>query len=84
MDFLSWRWFWRLADSSLPISRPSPQVRGDRFWKELDLVATRTLCLSAANAALVYLVAPTRAAPTPGRYEWQNMLAKLPNNAFEG
>lgn len=37
----------------------------------------------AANAALVYLVAPTRAAPAPGRFEWQNQLAKLPNNVFE-
>eukprot|EP00887_Chlorella_sp_A99_P000947 scaffold5.g947.t1 len=60
------------------------QVRGDRFMKELDLVAANTLCLSAANAALVYLVAPTRAAPAPGRWEWQNVLAKLPNNVFEG
>jgi hypothetical protein len=60
------------------------QVRGDRFMKELDLVAANTLTLSAANAALVYLVAPTRAAPTPGRYNWQNMLSKLPNNVFEG
>lgn len=60
------------------------QARGERFWKELDLVATNTLCLSAANAALVYLVAPTRAAPAPGRFEWQNVLARLPNNVFEG
>lgn len=37
----------------------------------------------AANAALVYLVAPTRAAPAPGRFEWQNQLSKLPNNVFE-
>jgi hypothetical protein len=59
------------------------KVRGDRFWSELDLVASNVLCLSAANAALVYLVAPTRAAPAPGRFEWQNQLAKLPNNVFE-
>lgn len=37
----------------------------------------------AANAALVYLVAPTRAAPAPARFAWQNMLSKLPNNVFE-
>lgn len=60
------------------------RVRGDRFWKELDLVALNTLTLSAANAAVVYLVAPTRAAPAPARHEWQNALAKLPNNVFEG
>ena len=60
------------------------QARGERFWQELDLVATNTLCLSAANAALVYLVAPTRAAPAPARFEWQNALARLPNNVFEG
>lgn len=59
------------------------KVRGDRFWKELDLVAANVLCLSAANAALVYLVAPTRAAPAPARFAWQNMLSKLPNNVFE-
>ncbi|KAL4521576.1 hypothetical protein Ndes2526B_g01785 [Nannochloris sp. 'desiccata'] len=59
------------------------RVRGDRFWKELDLVALNTLTLAAANAAVVGLVAPTRAAPAPARHEWQNMLAKLPNNVFE-
>ena len=37
----------------------------------------------AANAALVYLVAPSRAAPVPGRFEWQNQLSKLPNNVFQ-
>lgn len=60
------------------------RVRGDRFWKELDLVALNTMTLAAANAAVVYLVAPTRAAPAPARHAWQNMLAKLPNNVFEG
>jgi hypothetical protein len=60
------------------------RVRGERFWKEFDLVAVNTLSLAAANAAVVYLVAPTRAAPAPGKHEWQNMLSKLPNNVFEG
>lgn len=60
------------------------RVRGDRFWKELDLVATNTLSLAAANAAVVYLVAPTRAAPAPARHAWQNLVSKLPNNVFEG
>jgi hypothetical protein len=59
------------------------KVRGDRFWQELDLVAANVVCLSAANAALVYLVAPTRAAPAPARFAWQNILSKLPNNVFE-
>lgn len=59
------------------------QVRGERFWKELDLVAINTLSLAAANAAVVYLVSPTRAAPAPGRWEWQSALARLPNNVFE-
>lgn len=59
------------------------RVRGDRFWKELDLVALNTLTLAAANAAVVGFVAPTRAAPAPARHEWQNMLSKLPNNVFE-
>ncbi|KAI8113237.1 hypothetical protein M9435_003241 [Picochlorum sp. BPE23] len=60
------------------------RVRGEKFWKEIDLVAVNTLSLAAANAAVVYLVAPTRAASAPARYEWQNMLSKLPNNVFEG
>lgn len=59
------------------------RIRGDAFWSELDLVVSNTLCLAAANAALVYLVAPTRAAPAPQRFEWQNAVSKLPNNAFE-
>lgn len=59
------------------------KVRGDRFMKELDLVAINVLTLAAANAAVVYLVSPTRAAPAPGRWEWQNKLASLPNNVFE-
>jgi len=59
-------------------------ARGDKFWSELDLVAINTLSLAAANAAVVCLVAPTRAAPAPARFEWQNMLSKLPNNIFEG
>jgi hypothetical protein len=60
------------------------RARGDRFWRELDLVAANVLALQAANAAAVYLVAPTRAAPAPGRHAWQNQLARLPNNVFEG
>lgn len=60
------------------------RVRGENFWKEIDLVALNTISLSLANAAVVYLVAPTRAAPAPARHEWQNALAKLPNNVFEG
>lgn len=60
------------------------RVRGDKFWEQFDLVAVNTLTLAAANAAVVYLVAPTRAAPAPAKHEWQNMLSKLPNNVFEG
>ena len=36
-----------------------------------------------ANMALVYLMAPTRAARIPRRFAWQNMLDNLPNNVFE-
>lgn len=46
-------------------------------------MAINTLSLAAANAAVVYLVSPTRAAPAPGRWEWQSALARLPNNVFE-
>ncbi|KAL6777477.1 CGL34 [Auxenochlorella protothecoides x Auxenochlorella symbiontica] len=59
------------------------RTRGDAFLSELDLVAANTLSLAAANAALVYLVAPTRAAPAPARHAWRNALARLPNNVFD-
>jgi hypothetical protein len=59
------------------------QQRGDRFSKELDLVAINTLSLLAANAALVWSVAPTRSFGSPQKMPWQRMLAKLPNHAFD-
>lgn len=40
------------------------QQRGDRFWKELDFVAINTLSMAASTGALVWLMAPNRAAGT--------------------
>lgn len=59
------------------------QQRGERFGKELDLVAINTLSLLAANAALVWCVAPDRSFGSPRKMPWQQMLAQLPNNAFD-
>jgi hypothetical protein len=59
-------------------------VRGDRFVKELDLVMANTLTLMAANAAVVWMVSPSRAAPAPGKMAWQVALNNLPNNVFQG
>lgn len=57
--------------------------RGSRFWSELDLVLADTACLLVANAAVVYLVAPTRAAPVAAPQPWRNALARLPNSIFD-
>lgn len=59
------------------------QQRGDRFLKELDLVAINTLSLAASQAALVWLVSPTRSFRIGQQMPWQQMLAGLPNHAFE-
>jgi hypothetical protein len=59
------------------------QQRGERFSRELDLVAINTLSLLAANVALVWSVAPSRSFGSPQKMPWQRMLAKLPNHAFD-
>lgn len=57
--------------------------RGDRFLKELDLVAINTLSLAASQAALVWLISPTRSFGTVRKMPWQQLLSDLPNHAFE-
>lgn len=63
------------------------KVRGDRFWKELDLVATNTAALMAANATAFFLLAPARRAvavtSAEGISSWQTKVAAMPNNLFE-
>lgn len=57
--------------------------RGERFTKELDLVAINTLSLQAANLALVWMVSPSRSYGVPHKYDWQRMLHELPANVFD-
>lgn len=59
------------------------RARGERFWKELDLVAIDTVTLQAANLAAVWLVSPTRSYGVPHKYDWQRMLHDLPANVFD-
>lgn len=59
------------------------QQRGDRFGRELDLVAVNTLSLCAANAAAVWMVSPDRSFGAPHKMPWQKMLHSLPNNIFD-
>lgn len=68
------------AASSVAYQR---RARGGRFWRELDLVLADTACLLVANAAVVYLVAPSRAVPAPSAAPWRNALARLPNSVFD-
>eukprot|EP00873_Tetraselmis_striata_P017965 jgi/Tetstr1/438229/TSEL_002881.t1 len=57
--------------------------RGDNFVKELDYVAANTLTLCAANAALVWTVAPNRSYGAANKLPWQSTLSGLPNNVFD-
>uniref|UniRef100_A0A061S5Y9 Uncharacterized protein n=1 Tax=Tetraselmis sp. GSL018 TaxID=582737 RepID=A0A061S5Y9_9CHLO len=57
--------------------------RGENFTKELDFVIANTLTLCAANAALVWSVAPNRSYGAPQKLPWQSLLSGLPNNVFD-
>ena len=59
-------------------------VRGKRIKSELDYALINAVCLAAGAAACSALVAPSKL-PTPPsvKFPWQEMLNKLPNNAFE-
>jgi len=59
------------------------QQRGDRFTKELDLVAANTLTLMATNAVVNWAVAPSRSFGATHKHRWQGALADLPNNIFD-
>ena len=59
------------------------QQRGDRFLKELDLVALNTLSLMGATGAMVWLTAPNRSYGAVHKFPWQNMLHNLPNHVFD-
>mmetsp|Transcript_32029 Transcript_32029/g.57353 ORF Transcript_32029/g.57353 Transcript_32029/m.57353 type:complete len:519 (-) Transcript_32029:153-1709(-) len=57
--------------------------RGDNFVKELDYVLLNTLTLCAANAALVWTVAPNRSHGGASKLPWEGVLSGLPNNVFD-
>lgn len=59
------------------------RARGDRFWKEIDLVTINTVALQASNLALVWMVSPSRSYGVPHKYDWQRMLHELPANVFD-
>lgn len=58
------------------------EQRGDRFFKELDLVVINTVCLMAASSAMVWAVAPNRSFGGPS-LPFQRMLAGMPSNVFD-
>jgi len=57
--------------------------RGDRFMKELDLVAANTLSMSVAHGTLMWMLAPSRSFGAAYKLPFQEMLASLPNNVFD-
>mmetsp|Transcript_35563 Transcript_35563/g.100668 ORF Transcript_35563/g.100668 Transcript_35563/m.100668 type:complete len:499 (+) Transcript_35563:398-1894(+) len=57
--------------------------RGENFTKELDFALANTATLCAANAAMVWSVAPNRSYGAPNKLPWQSMLSGLPNNVFD-
>ncbi|CAG9461931.1 unnamed protein product [Pedinophyceae sp. YPF-701] len=60
------------------------QQRGPRAADEVDQIAISTACLAAANAALIYRLAPMRAHGSTGRpLPWQQLVNGVPNNVFE-
>ncbi|GHP04085.1 hypothetical protein PPROV_000283900 [Pycnococcus provasolii] len=57
--------------------------RGNNFKKEMDLAAVNVTGLLAANAAVVWMLAPTRTFGAPNKFAWQSFLHSLPNHAFD-
>lgn len=59
-------------------------VRGKRIKDELDFALANAFCLALGASVCSVLVAPSKT-PTPpsSKFPWQEMLNKLPNNAFE-
>eukprot|EP00899_Mesostigma_viride_P002659 jgi/Mesvir1/12394/Mv00567-RA.1 len=59
------------------------KARGDKLGAEWDLAAVNILTLAAANAAMVWTVAPTRSFGAAHKYGWQSALHALPNHVFD-
>lgn len=57
--------------------------RGDNFKKEWDLALTNVATLAASNAALVWMMAPSRSYGAAHKYSWQSMLHNMPNYVFD-
>ena len=59
------------------------KTRGDAFREELDFVALNTLSLCAANAAMVWLMAPARVYGSLSKNQLAHALTALPNHVFD-
>eukprot|EP00897_Mesotaenium_endlicherianum_P002618 jgi/Mesen1/2384/ME001565S01387 len=57
--------------------------RGSRLKEEWDLAALNVLTLAACNFAVVWTCSPSRSYGTTAKSDWQNVLQKLPNHAFD-
>ena len=51
--------------------------------QEWDLALANVLTLAACNAAMVWTLSPSRSYGTTARFDWQNVLQKLPNHVFD-
>lgn len=59
------------------------RMRGDNFKSEWGQVVANTTTLCAANAAMVWSLAPTRSFGNAHKYAWQRALHSLPNHVFD-
>ncbi|XP_019056832.1 PREDICTED: protein RETICULATA-RELATED 1, chloroplastic-like isoform X2 [Tarenaya hassleriana] len=59
------------------------KTRKNRIKEEWDLALINVLTVSVCNAAVVWLLAPSRSYGNTFRFDLQNTLQKLPNNVFE-
>ncbi|GBG69600.1 hypothetical protein CBR_g4430 [Chara braunii] len=59
------------------------QHRGAKIKEEWDLAAMNIMAAIVCNGAVVWALAPSRSFGTLARYDWQNVLQKLPNHVFD-
>lgn len=59
------------------------RMRGENFKSEWGQVAANTATLCAANAAMVWSLAPTRSFGNAHKFAWQRALHGLPNHVFD-
>ncbi|GJN13379.1 hypothetical protein PR202_gb00073 [Eleusine coracana subsp. coracana] len=58
-------------------------IRKERFQQEWDLAVINALTASCCNLMVLGLLAPCRSYGSTSRFDFQNMIEKLPNNIFE-